>query len=1018
MMRRLLPAEEDDNPTTKVHGRSVTIQQVIMMGAGGQKSSQEFKADIGQSEFHDSVLLEELQPSRMARMEFHLPRSGCQFESRHHGFESTRQPEFESLRCNFGRAHVSVEGQVQPPFGTISQSIEGLKRNFEHEELQKESALSSFGDSEFRQFFSRGFNSESGRTGISETSKGHSFESAQRSHDVPLLEKRRHSFGPGGEVASKMYRDLESAGDNLGGDKMGSGDDLRPTLRKQIAIDIEDPSRIEASRSPDIVTSTNINKSKMKDNNRQVLTFQRREERLTVIKRVHDMSSPSVSFQSRIESYDETQKGRVSSLEQSYSKEDSFESSVVSGDNSECAISPRYRSHLHLSQESIRLTPRLSDLSGTTSEDSHSPGSSSREPSPYNRDRILSQMFIKGETTPDRLELNKQSSSGSEGTFPEYCANIVITPDAGENLSCKPGLEGSEHETSEDEKSRKLLHPGHFKKHLHARYLSSLRNRNSSSSTDTSQEHCSQEVSIESLGGSSIEVFESVDESKEVPQEETKEEPQEAKDDDLIFGPAFKPSPRSHLHSHIRQSDQPLDLSHGIDPPGVVGRLGPAGFSESEVMSPSSTKQFSPSSTFFHRSLLQHQYMPSPQTSPLCSVPEGGRIFNFNLPSPFEGAHSDPEIFSPSPISPGLHFTFPPRASLLSSMSELNRLAVSPRAYYPSQPLQLSPLSKQAYMPMGKYEMSNRSECKERRAFSDSDAYLCPVCGQVFPSYDNLAKHMAKHLPTETIRSGDNNKIHYCKVCNRSFSRSDMLTRHMRLHTGLKPYECSDCGQVFSRSDHLNTHKRTHTGEKPYRCPQCPYAACRRDMITRHMRTHLKRSAKRGKFLSVPARENNEIRKGSVSSTDTTDSQELSSRTYSASSVDSLELEANPRSRSLHSMDSSESEVLVMLTTKSRNWSSTSTESTVFEEQKPGFPSSTSYESRTVESMSFRQSRNWSTASFESAESEDHSSHQDCEDTIFDKEKSYTDIENRSQLDSFSIDAECIEKISISSQRR
>ncbi|KAL3855173.1 hypothetical protein ACJMK2_014394 [Sinanodonta woodiana] len=1007
-MRRLLPAEEDVNPTNlKLHGSSVTCHQVIMMGAGGKNSSQEFTADIGQSDFRDSRLfLEELQPSTMARMEFRLPGSGCQFESRHHGFKSTRQPEFESLRRSFGRTHLNV----QPPFGTISQSIEGQKRNFEHAELQKESALPSFGDSEFRQFFSRGYNSESGRTGISETSKGRSFESTQRSHDVSILEKRRHSFGPGGEVAPKMHRDFESAGDNLG-DKMGSGDDLRPTLRKQIAIDIEDSSRIEASRSPD-----NVHKSKMEDDNRLVLTLQRREERLTVIKRVHDMNSPSVSFQSKVEAYDETQKGRALSLEQSYSKEDSFESSVVSGDNSDRAISPGYRSHLHLSQESIGLTPHLSDLSGTTSEDSHSPGSSSREPSPYNRDRMLSHMLVKGDTTPDRLELNKQSSSGSEGTFPEYCANIVITPDTGESSSCKPGLgEGSEHETSEDEKCRKLLHPGHFKKHLHARYLSSLRSHNSSSSTDTSQEHGSQEVSIESLGGSSIEVFESVDESKESQQHEgTKEEPQETKEEDLILGPTFKPSPRSHLHSHTRQTDQPLDLSHGIDPAGVAGRPGPAGFSDSD-MSPSSTKQFSPSSTFFHRSLLQHQYMPSPQTSPLCTVPEGGRIFNFNLPSPFEGAHSDPEIFSPSPISPGLHFTFPPRAAFLSSMSELNRLAVSPRAYYPSQPLQLS---KQAYMPMAKYEMLNRSECKERRAFSDSDAYLCPVCGQVFPSYDNLAKHMAKHLPTETIRSGDNNKIHYCKVCNRSFSRSDMLTRHMRLHTGLKPYECSDCGQVFSRSDHLNTHKRTHTGEKPYRCPQCPYAACRRDMITRHMRTHLKRSAKRGKFLSVPERENNEIRKGSVSSTDTTDSQELSSRTYSASSVDSLELDANPRSRSLHSMDSSESEVMVMMTTKSRNWSTTSMESTVFEEQKPGFPSSTSFESRTVESMSFRQSRNWSTTSLESVESEGHGTRQDCDDTIFDKEKSHTELENRPQLDNFSIDTECIEKISISSQRR
>jgi len=265
---------------------------------------------------------------------------------------------------------------------------------------------------------------------------------------------------------------------------------------------------------------------------------------------------------------------------------------------------------------------------------------------------------------------------------------------------------------------------------------------------------------------------------------------------------------------------------------------------------------------------------------------------------------------------------------------------------------------------------------------------LCPVCGQVFPSYDNLAKHMAKHLPTETIRSGDN-KIHYCKVCNRSFSRSDMLTRHMRLHTGLKPYECGDCGQVFSRSDHLNTHKRTHTGEKPYRCPQCPYAACRRDMITRHMRTHNKRSAKRGKYLSVPERESHELRKSSLSSTDTTSSQDLSNRTFSVSSGDSFDLESGTnstsrlKSRSLASMDSTEMELTM---TKSKLWSSPSAESGVFEQDPqprtkvnkgPGISQSRSFENRYesgkkfLSAQHFRQIRNLSSTSFESFESHD-----------------------------------------------
>lgn len=289
---------------------------------------------------------------------------------------------------------------------------------------------------------------------------------------------------------------------------------------------------------------------------------------------------------------------------------------------------------------------------------------------------------------------------------------------------------------------------------------------------------------------------------------------------------------------------------------------------------------------FMHHSTSLHTpHIPAthPQPPPLCSVPEGGHIFNFNLPSPLDGGFfSDPEMLSPSPMSPGFsHFAFPPRGALLNSMSELNRLAVSPRAMYPSHSLILPP-SKLAHTTAKPEPQSH-----ERRIHSESDAYLCPMCGQVFPAYDNLAKHMAKHLPTETIRQPDNNKIHFCKVCNRSFSRSDMLTRHMRLHTGLKPYECTDCGQVFSRSDHLNTHRRTHTGEKPYKCPQCPYAACRRDMITRHMRTHTKKTNKR-KFLSVPESDS-DVRKSSLSSTDTSDSHDLGIRSFSQSSIESVD---------------------------------------------------------------------------------------------------------------------------------
>ena len=203
--------------------------------------------------------------------------------------------------------------------------------------------------------------------------------------------------------------------------------------------------------------------------------------------------------------------------------------------------------------------------------------------------------------------------------------------------------------------------------------------------------------------------------------------------------------------------------------------------------------------------------------------------------------------------------------------------------------------------------------------------YLCPICGQLFPSYNYLANHMVNHLPSETVSKGpgDNNKVHLCKVCNRSFSRSDMLTRHMRLHTGIKPYECRMCGQEFSRSDHLHTHLRTHTGEKPYKCPQCPYAAPRRDMITRHMRIHMKTWSRRGRRSSSTGSGSSDLQKSSVSSLDSIEEGQQH-RGPSESSVDSLESELSPHQQhSLTSLDSTESSEGY----RSRNWSMESGES-------------------------------------------------------------------------------------------
>lgn len=844
--------------------------------------------------------------------------------------------------------------------------------------------------------------------------------------EIPIThDRRRHSFSgnedrPGSNIFAMRHSH--------------SGDEPRRVLKKQSAIDVEEPSRPDSAgkMSPRGATaSTDEELHALTHFALSVQSPQHHQQHVTVIKTppggVHSPLSHSFlpteyhgrDSGSNKSSFEEDTVRQFRGLSPDLDKRLKSKINIISNELS----SSFKRSHYLEPKDSLRIQRGFS----SGSEDS--PGPSSREPSPFRKDSVRAvspyskerykptpviKTQVKKEASEIAYELNKQSSSGSSDagsgsstTFPsEYCANIVITNETGESVKCK--TEDVDTLTLEvpEGMHRRHVHPGNFKKHLHARYLKSLRSSYSSSS-DTSQEYLSQDRS-DSFNRSSSDVFDSteIDNLSQNlhlrPIFACQNGSSDLSDDNDV---QMETVIKSSLSPSDQLSDQqPLDLSQDSDssrlssgragsvdssPHKPVPRSGLSphsitrspldhhAHSDSDLLSPSMIRAGSPFQCSTH---LQPQLNPSPQ-SPLCSVPEGDRVFQFGFASPFEGAHiqSDPEYASP--MSPaGIQFTFPTRASLLSSSHEVTRLAVSPRNYMSHQLMQsVAPHTHAVNIQFTEGILND-----QRRTMSDSDAYLCPVCGQVFPSYDNLAKHMAKHLPTETIRSGDN-KIHYCKVCNRSFSRSDMLTRHMRLHTGLKPYECSDCGQVFSRSDHLNTHKRTHTGEKPYRCPQCPYAACRRDMITRHMRTHNKRSAKRGKYLNVPDRESHEVRKGSVSSTDTTSSQELP-RTFSASSGDSLDLDPSMignasklKSKSFSSMDSSAMEYTPC---RSPLWTTHSAESGSLDETGSGkakgqlIQQSRSFESRFdgkkfLTAQHFRQIRNMPSASFESFDSHD-----------------------------------------------
>ena len=218
-----------------------------------------------------------------------------------------------------------------------------------------------------------------------------------------------------------------------------------------------------------------------------------------------------------------------------------------------------------------------------------------------------------------------------------------------------------------------------------------------------------------------------------------------------------------------------------------------------------------------------HESLHSQQSvTALSSLPISKRTF-FSMPSLSPRLHQSSSIkFEPSSV-PTTASTFPPRSPIGSTSSP-------PTPRTPTEKFEIpTSISAQSQ------ELIVKITSAGLRPAPD-EAFVCPICGQMFSLHDRLAKHMAsRHRSRQSEAAA---KTYVCDVCKRSFARSDMLTRHMRLHTGIKPYTCRVCGQVFSRSDHLSTHQRTHTGEKPYKCPQCPYAACRRDMITRHMRTH------------------------------------------------------------------------------------------------------------------------------------------------------------------------------------
>ena len=378
-------------------------------------------------------------------------------------------------------------------------------------------------------------------------------------------------------------------------------------------------------------------------------------------------------------------------------------------------------------------------------------------------------------------------------------------------------------------------------------------------------------------------------------------------------------SPTSYSRSS--GSDKSPDSSHRHEGKRSMPQRSPESISQSP-------------STVSETVAMESSHVSSPQTS--TSEPPNVEIVRQGRLSPLASMLSHPSFTHPNvptfsaPLTPPFG-SYQTKSSTITSEQGSAPTAAGSAAWPPhpaaaaAQPARARSMSEtDKPLEPSKIIYCPFSEKVQEQRYQREMTFLCPVCGQMFPSYNYLANHMVNHLPSEVVTKGpgEGNKVHLCKVCNRSFSRSDMLTRHMRLHTGLRPYECRMCGQVFSRSDHLHTHLRTHTGEKPYRCPQCPYAAPRRDMITRHMRIHTKHFSRRGRRSSSTGSADT-LQSSSFSSLESGDS-DVKKRNQSLSSMGSEgSTEASPfRRTSGASFDPIDPD-----TSRSRPWSLTSADS-------------------------------------------------------------------------------------------
>ncbi|KAI5096088.1 zinc finger protein 850 [Silurus meridionalis] len=100
--------------------------------------------------------------------------------------------------------------------------------------------------------------------------------------------------------------------------------------------------------------------------------------------------------------------------------------------------------------------------------------------------------------------------------------------------------------------------------------------------------------------------------------------------------------------------------------------------------------------------------------------------------------------------------------------------------------------------------------------------YVCTVCGDMFASLTQLARHVQFH---------DRDRPFPCAICGKRFLSRSHHDEHQRVHTGERPFPCDRCERSFTTHHNRKRHQMIHDKEEAYRCPVCGILFCQEHQL-------------------------------------------------------------------------------------------------------------------------------------------------------------------------------------------